>query len=201
MSEIRLGVLVSGSGTILESILDHQIPVEIVVSDRACRALDVATEFGVTARLIDRRQYSPTATFDRERFTGALIDQLVESRIDLVAMAGFGTIVTGGIYERFADRILNTHPSLLPLFKGWHAVRDALEAGATVTGCTVHLSRLELDDGPVLAQTEVAVKPEDSEITLHERIKEVERELYPRVIIAAMAALTRNESLSSLRIN
>jgi phosphoribosylglycinamide formyltransferase-1 len=77
---------------------------------------------------------------------------------------------------------LNTHPALLPKFKGWHAVRDALAAGETVTGCTVHLATLEVDEGPILAQESVPVLPDDTEETLHERIKEAERRLYPRVI-------------------
>ena len=97
-------------------------------------------------------------------------------------MAGFGTILEKPIHDAFPDRIVNTHPALLPAFKGWHAVRDALAAGVKVTGCTVHIARLEVDDGPILAQEAVRVLDDDTVDTLQERIKEVERRLYPEVL-------------------
>ncbi len=101
---------------------------------------------------------------------------------DLVAMAGFGTILDKPIHDAYPDRIVNTHPALLPAFKGWHAVDDALAAGVKVTGCTVHLARLEVDDGPILAQESVPVEEGDTADALHERIKSVERRLYPEVL-------------------
>ena len=97
-------------------------------------------------------------------------------------MAGFGTILDKPIHDRFADRIVNTHPALLPAFKGWHAVDDALAAGVKVTGSTVHYATLEVDDGPILAQEAVPVLADDTAATLHERIKDVERRLYPAVL-------------------
>ena len=97
-------------------------------------------------------------------------------------MAGFGTILDKPIHDAFPGRIVNTHPALLPAFKGWHAVEDALAAGVQVTGCTVHLATLEVDDGPILAQEAVPVLADDTVGTLHERIKEVERRLYPAVL-------------------
>jgi phosphoribosylglycinamide formyltransferase-1 len=97
-------------------------------------------------------------------------------------MAGFGTILEKPVHDAFPGRIVNTHPALLPAFKGWHAVDDALAAGVKVTGCTVHLATLEVDDGPILAQEAVPVLDDDTAETLHERIKEVERRLYPRVL-------------------
>ena len=97
-------------------------------------------------------------------------------------MAGFGTILDKPIHDRFAGRIVNTHPALLPAFKGWHAVDDALAAGVKVTGCTVHYATLEVDDGPILAQEAVPVLADDTAATLHERIKDVERRLYPAVL-------------------
>jgi phosphoribosylglycinamide formyltransferase-1 len=114
---------------------------------------------------------------------------LIEHRVDLVAMAGFGTIITASVHAAYPGRILNTHPSLLPAFKGWHAVRAAIEADVTETGCTVHVATEQLDDGPILAQRRVAVFPDDTEETLHERIKEVERQLYPLVVGRVMASL------------
>ncbi len=100
---------------------------------------------------------------------------LVAHQVDLVAMAGFGTVMTEAVHRAFPDRILNTHPALLPAFPGWHGVRDALAAGVPETGCTVHLATLEMDEGPILAQEVVPVLPGDTEDTLHERIKVVER--------------------------
>jgi phosphoribosylglycinamide formyltransferase 1 len=101
-------------------------------------------------------------------------------------MAGFGTVFAAPVFEAFPGRILNTHPALLPSFKGWHAVRAALEAGVKVTGCTVHVATLEVDDGPILAQEAVPVLPDDDETSLHERIKDVERRLYPATIRAVL---------------
>ena len=103
-------------------------------------------------------------------------------------MAGFGTVLSQPAHDAYEGRILNTHPALLPAFPGWHAVEDALAAGATVTGCTVHVATLHMDAGPILAQQEVAVRPDDTADTLHERIKEVERRLYPATIRKVMAA-------------
>ena len=102
-------------------------------------------------------------------------------------MAGFGTILGQPVYDRFAGQILNTHPALLPAFPGWHAVRDALAHGVTVTGCTVHLATLEVDAGPILAQGTVKVRPDDDEASLHGRIKAVERRLYVDTIRSVLA--------------
>jgi phosphoribosylglycinamide formyltransferase 1 len=97
-------------------------------------------------------------------------------------MAGYGTVLAAPIFEVYAGRILNTHPALLPAFKGWHAVREALEAGVKVTGTTVHIATEAVDEGPILAQEPVRVEPGDTEELLHERIKVVERRLYPETI-------------------
>ena len=107
--------------------------------------------------------------------------------VDTVAMAGFMTILGPAAFGTFPDRILNTHPSLLPAFPGAHAVRDALAYGVKVTGCTVHLATEQVDHGPILAQEAVPVLPDDDEAALHERIKAVERRLYPRIIEELMS--------------
>ena len=194
-------MLVSGSGTILESILASGLEVAVVASDRRCRALDVARAAGVEAILVDRREFGGfTRAFEQDRFTATLCTLLQQRQVNLIAMAGFGTITSAQLYEQFADRILNTHPSLLPQFRGWHAVRDALEAGVSETGCTVHVSRYELDEGPILAQRRVPVEPDDDEESLHERIKATERTLFPRVIAACVGALERGEGLLDLRL-
>jgi phosphoribosylaminoimidazolecarboxamide formyltransferase/IMP cyclohydrolase len=178
--EVRLGVLASGRGTVLEAILAAGLDVCVVVGDRRCRALAVAAEAGVPAELLLRDDYG--TDFDRHAYTRQLVTLLDSYRVDVVAMAGFGTIFSHEIFAAFPGRVLNTHPALLPAFKGWHAVRDALAAGVDVTGTTVHLATELVDDGPVLAQEKVPVLPGDTEHTLHERIKAVEHRLYPQTI-------------------
>ncbi|MGC8626494.1 MAG: phosphoribosylglycinamide formyltransferase [Acidimicrobiales bacterium] len=180
VSNLRLGVLASGSGTILESVLAAGLPVCVVLADRPCRALEIAARAGVPAELVLRESYGPE--FDREGYTHKVVGTLRRHRVDVVAMAGFGTVLGPEVIRAFPGRVLNTHPALLPNFKGWHAVRDALAAGVAVTGTTVHIATEEADEGPVLAQEEVKVLPGDTEEALHERIKVVERRLYPETI-------------------
>lgn len=177
---MRLAVLVSGSGTILEALLDAGVPVALVAADRPCRGLEIAEAAGVPVHLERRQSFGPD--FDRNAYSSALADALTGAGVDLVVMAGFGTILTGAMHDAFPGRILNTHPALLPAFPGWHAVRQALDAGVKVTGCTVHVAGLEVDTGPILAQEAVPVLPGDDEATLHERIKAVERPLYAKTI-------------------
>ena len=177
---MRIAVLASGSGTLLEAILDDGIPVALVVADRPSRAVEVAEGHGVEAVLVERTSFGEG--FDRVAYTEEVVKVLEAADIDLVVMAGFGTVFGPPIFERFANRILNTHPALLPAFKGWHAVADALAAGVKVTGCTIHVATLEVDAGPIVAQEAVPVLPDDDEASLHERIKTVERRLYPETI-------------------
>ena len=182
---MRIAVLASGSGTLLEAILADGIPVAIVVVDRPSRALDVASDHGVAALLVERTSFG--AEFDRDGYTAEVADALVAAEIDLIVMAGFGTVFSEAIHDRFPNRILNTHPALLPAFKGWHAVQEALAYGVKVTGCTIHVATLEVDAGPILAQEAVPVLPSDDESSLHERIKDVERRLYPATIRSVLA--------------
>ena len=177
---MQLGVLASGTGTILRAILDRELPVAVVIADRPCGALDIAREAGVSTEFVERTDF--TKAFDRAEYTERVVTALRAHDVDLVAIAGFGTILSPSFVEAFRARAVNTHPALLPAFKGWHAVRDALEAGVDETGCTVHLVTEDVDAGPILAQEAVPVLEGDTEETLHERIKEVERRLYPDVI-------------------
>lgn len=165
-------------------MLEAGIPVEVVVVDRPCRATEVADAHAVPAVLVERSTYGKD--FDRVAYTNDVIDVLESHEIDLVVMAGFGTIFEKPMFDAFEGRIINTHPALLPAFPGWHAVRDALAAGATVTGVTVHIATLEVDAGPILAQESVPVVAGDDEESLHERIKSVERVLYPNTIKAIL---------------
>jgi phosphoribosylglycinamide formyltransferase-1 len=177
---MQVGVLASGSGTILRAMIERKLPICVVIADRSCGALQIAADAGVATELVERTEFGPT--FDRVAYTHRIVDALERHGVELVVMAGFGTILEKPIHDAYSERIVNTHPALLPAFRGWHAVRDTLEYGAKVTGVTVHLAMLEVDDGPILAQEAVPVLPGDTEESLHERIKVVERRLYPDVI-------------------
>ncbi len=192
----------SGSGTILDAIVRAGVPVDLVVADRPCRGLEIGDEAGIASVLVDRTDYGGfSKSFDREAYSVALADVLQQHGIDLVAMAGFGTILTSDLHDRFPGRVLNTHPSLLPAFKGWHAVADALASGVTETGCTVHVATEALDDGPILAQVSVPILDTDDETTLHERIKLVERALYPEVLTRVMANLSDGHEPASISLS
>jgi phosphoribosylglycinamide formyltransferase-1 len=183
VATVRVAVLVSGAGSILDAMLAEDVPVALVLADRACRALEIASGAGIDVELVDRGDFGGYgAGFDRWAFTRRVTDVLVARDVELIAMAGFGTVFARPLFDAFPRRILNTHPALLPAFPGWHAVEEALAAGVPVTGCTVHLATVETDAGPVLAQEEVAVLAGDTVESLHERIKQCERQLYPRVI-------------------
>jgi phosphoribosylglycinamide formyltransferase-1 len=173
---MRVAVLASGSGTILDAALAAGVPVEVVVVDRPCGATAVAERHGVLWELVERATFG--ADFDRAAYTDQVLKVLRAHDVGLVVMAGFGTILSPSLFDEFAGRVLNTHPALLPAFKGWRAVEAALDAGVKVTGCTVHVATAEVDDGPILAQEAVPVLPGDTAASLHERIKVVERRLY-----------------------
>ncbi len=174
---MRIGVLASGGGTNLRAILEADLPVVVVVVDRPCGATAVAEEFGVPVELVERPK-----PFDRLEFTHRVVDALERRGVELVAMAGFMTILEKPMFDAFAGRVLNTHPSLLPSFRGPHPVADALAAGVKVTGCTVHVATLEVDEGPIVAQEAVPVRAGDTTEALHARIKAVEHRLYPQAI-------------------
>jgi phosphoribosylglycinamide formyltransferase 1 len=180
-ARLRVGVLLSGSGTNLRAILDASGPdyeVAVVVSDRAdAFGLERARKAGVAAIHVD-----PKRSDNREAFNEALADVLREHGVELVCLAGFMRILAPNFVKAFENRILNIHPALLPAFPGGHAVRDALEWGAKVTGTTVHLVDEEVDHGPIVLQRAVSVESGDTVETLHERIKAAEHELYPQAI-------------------
>lgn len=179
MRDVRIGVLASGSGTILEAICEAGLPVVVVVVDRPCRAIEVAQRRGIPVEVV-ARTFGPD--FDRLAFTHRVVDVLTRHEVELVAMAGFMTVLEKPMFDAFDGRVLNTHPALLPAFPGAHAVEEALAYGVKVTGCTVHIATIDVDAGPILAQEAVPVLPDDTPETLHERIKQVERRLYPQTI-------------------
>ena len=181
-------MLASGTGTVLGAIIDSGLAVDLVLLDRPCPAAELAARAGVAVEVVERESYGPD--FDRGAYTRRVVEALRRHRIDVVAMAGFGTVLAAPLFDAYGGRVLNTHPALLPAFKGWHAVRDALAAGVKVTGTTVHIATEAVDDGPILAQEAVRVEDGDTEATLHERIKAVERRLYPETIRAFLAGRT-----------
>ena len=163
----------------MAAILEAGLPVVVVVVDRPCRATSVAEAAGVPVEVVPR---AGVEGLDRTEFTHRVVDALEAHGVELVAMAGFMTILEKPIFDAFPDAVLNTHPSLLPAFRGAHAVPDALAAGVKVTGCTIHVATPEVDCGPILAQEAVPVLAGDTVDSLHERIKVVERRLYPDTI-------------------
>ncbi len=177
-------MLASGSGTLLDAILSDGIPVSLVLVDRPCRATEVAEKHGVPHVVHERTSFGES--FDREGYTQEAAGILRDAGIDLVVMAGYGTVFGQAIHDAYPFRILNTHPALLPAFKGWHAVEAALDYGVKVTGCTIHVATLEVDAGPILAQEAVPIHDDDTADTLQERIKVVERRLYPATIRAVL---------------
>lgn len=187
-SALAIAVLASGGGTVLASIIEHGPPVAVVVTDRPCQAMEVASAAGIPAIMTSRREFGYRAGigegWDRQGFTRAVADVLSRYRVEVVAMAGFFTILHEVIFERYAGRILNTHPAPLPLFKGAHAVRDTLASGVKTTGPTIHIATKTLDDErSIIAQSRgVPVLACDDVDTLWERIKVEERRLYPQVL-------------------
>ncbi|MBV8560384.1 MAG: phosphoribosylglycinamide formyltransferase [Acidimicrobiia bacterium] len=181
MRATTIGVLASGGGSNLEAILAAGLPVGVVVVDRPCRATEMAEVAAIPAELVGWNG-------DRLDFTHRVVDALERHGVDVVAMAGFMRILDKPIFDAFPGRVLNTHPSLLPSFRGAHAVADALEAGVKVTGCTIHVAVPEVDAGPILAQEAVPVLDDDTVGSLHERIKAVEHRLFPETIKEFMEA-------------
>jgi phosphoribosylglycinamide formyltransferase-1 len=192
----RLGVLASGTGSILAALIADRLPIVVVATDRACGAETVAIGGGVPVERVARHEFG--AHFDRPAYSRQLVATLRARRVDVVAMAGFGTVLSGEFVTAFSGRVLNTHPSLLPAFRGWRAVAAALQAGEKETGCTVHLVTEAVDEGPVLAQKRVPILPGDDESTLHERIKSIERVLYPATIRAYLASVDSDSAKQSV---
>jgi phosphoribosylglycinamide formyltransferase-1 len=182
----RLVVLASGTGSLLESVLeaavgDYPARVVAVGTDRDCRALEVAAANSLPAYTVRLGDHP-----DREAWDTAITEATAAHQPDLVVSAGFMKILGPQFLSRFLGRVVNTHPALLPAFPGAHAVPESLAYGVRVTGCTVHLVDAGMDTGPILAQEAVTVLDGDDEAALHERIKVVERRLLVEVL-AAMA--------------
>ena len=167
-----VAVLVSGTGTLLKAILDNQkdrYRVDLVVADHICPGVQRAKNAGIRTAIV------PMET-NRNEWNAKLTATVAAVEPDLVVSAGFMRVLGPAFLERFEGRTINTHPSLLPSFPGAHAVRDALDYGVKVTGCTVHYVDSGLDSGEIIAQRAIDVEAGDTEAELHERIKKAERE-------------------------
>ena len=170
-----IGVLVSGQGTNLQALIDAGLPIAAVASNRAdAGGLARAAQAGIPNRVFDLDSYSDRAARDRE-----LADWLLLRGVDFVVLAGYMHLLTPPFLDRFRNRIVNVHPSLLPQFPGAQAIADALAAGVDVTGVTVHYVDEGLDTGAVIRQEAVAVEPR---ATLVERIHAVEHRILPEVV-------------------
>lgn len=171
-----IGVLVSGTGTNLQALLDAGLPVVAVASNKAdAPALARAAELPTAA--FELRDYPDRAARD-----AAMAEWLAARGVRLVVLAGYMHLLTAAFLDRFPDAVVNVHPSLLPAFPGAHAVEQQLAAGIAQSGATVHLVDEGVDSGPILRQEPVPVLPGDTPDTLHERIKAVEHRLLPDVV-------------------
>ncbi|MGH7894145.1 MAG: phosphoribosylglycinamide formyltransferase [Candidatus Binatia bacterium] len=181
---ITVGVLLSGSGTNLQAIIDRigdgslDARIGVVVSNRpGVQGLERARRADVPTEVIEHRAFA-----NREVFDAALVRRLRAAGVELVVLAGFDRLVTGVVLAAFPQRVINIHPALLPAFRGLHAQRQAVEYGARVTGATVHFVDEDVDHGPIILQGAVAVDPDDTPDALAARILEVEHRIYPQAI-------------------
>ncbi|ERN41234.1 phosphoribosylglycinamide formyltransferase, formyltetrahydrofolate-dependent [Rubidibacter lacunae KORDI 51-2] len=185
---VRLGIMASGTGSnfvaLCDAVSDRTLSAEIAVliyNNPGALVAERAKERNVPAVLLDHRQYKPREELDR-----AIVAELQRRNVEWVVMAGWMRIVTPLLIEAFRDRALNIHPSLLPSFKGAHAVENALDAGVKITGCTVHYVREQVDSGPIVMQAAVPVLPDDTRDTLHARIQAQEYRILPQAIALAV---------------
>lgn len=183
---IDIGVLVSGSGSNLQALIDTPdlgAAIRVVVADRpGIKALDRAHQAGIPTAILPWEDYE-----SRSEFSTAVADTVEGAGAKVVVLAGFMRVLSSETVSRFPNRILNIHPSLLPAFPGANAVAKALAHGVKVTGVTIHLVDEEVDHGPIIAQRAVPVLPEDDVAALHARIQVQEHDLYPRVVRAFVA--------------
>lgn len=198
----RVGVLISGRGSNMVSLAEaaqapgYPAEIALVISNIPDVAgLDRARGFGIATATVDHRPFGK----DREAFERAVDDVLRVNQIDLLVLAGFMRILTPWFVARWEGRMINIHPSLLPLFKGTHTHRQALEAGVTEHGCSVHFVVPELDAGPVILQAKVPVLPGDDEETLAKRVLVEEHKLYPAALAEVASGRAKLEGSAVIR--
>jgi len=186
-SPLKLGIMASGSGSnfeaIAQAIADKQLNAKIQVliyNNPGIKAAARADKWGVPAILLNHRDFSSREDLDRQ-----IVQTLQQFDVGWVVMAGWMRLITQVLIDAFPDKIINIHPSLLPSFKGARAIEQALNARVKITGCTVHLVRLEVDSGPILMQAAVPVLPNDTLESLHARIQVQEHRILPQAIALA----------------
>ncbi len=193
MRKARIGILISGRGSNMQALVeaakaaDYPAEIALILSNNIDAAgLEFAADNGIPHQAINHRNFS-----SREEFDAALDQALREANVQIVCLAGFMRIVSKWFVDRWRDRLINIHPSLLPAFKGLHIHERVLEAGVKLTGCTVHYVRAEMDEGPVIAQAAVPVHERDDVDSLAARVLVAEHQLYPRALAFVAAGQTR----------
>ena len=183
-SKKKVAVLISGSGSNLQALIDatqqpdYPAEIALVISNKAdAFGLERAKKAGIDTAVIDHKAFP-----DRESFDRAIHARIVQSNAEIVCLAGFMRLITPWFVEQWYNKMLNIHPSLLPLFKGLHTHQRALDAKEKFSGCTVHLVRAEMDNGPIIVQEKVLVLPGDTADTLAARVLEKEHIAYPRAL-------------------
>lgn len=181
----RVAILLSGSGSNMVKLVEamqsgqvNAVPVLVLSNKPDAAGLQKARALGVPTEVIDHRDFKG----DRLAFEDAVHDRIATANVDTICLAGFMRILSASFIDRWAGKMLNTHPSLLPKYKGLHTHQRAIDAGDDVAGCSVHLVTAELDGGPVLGQSKVAILPNDTAETLASRVLVEEHKLYPRVL-------------------
>lgn len=182
--QVPIGVLISGGGTNLQSIIDAieakklDAKIEVVLSNKAdAFGLERAKRHGIATEFVDHKAYS-----SREAYDQAVVELLCRRGVELVVLAGFMRLLSPVFIKAYSNRIMNIHPALLPAFPGLHVQKKAVEHGVRFAGCTVHFVNEECDEGPIIIQAVVPVFAEDSEDTLAARILTQEHRIYPRAI-------------------
>ena len=200
---LKIGVLLSGSGTNLQAIIDavaEGLPLDIVlvVSSRPdAYGIERARAAGIPTLVMNREKYADVLAADAQ-----IVEALQEAGAEYVVMAGYMRKVTSVMLDAFPNRVLNLHPALLPSFKGAHAIADAFNAGVKVTGVTVHFANADYDKGPIVAQRAVPVAESDTLDTLEAKIHDVEHVLYPEVIgLIAEGRVAVDPSTNKVHIN
>ncbi|MDX9859732.1 MAG: phosphoribosylglycinamide formyltransferase [Rhodospirillales bacterium] len=184
MARKKLAVLISGRGSNLQSLIDAcqapDFPAEIVLvlsNVAGVAGLDRATKAGIPAVVVNHKDYPDRATFEE-----AVHAEISRAKPDLVCLAGFMRILTDGFIKLWNNRLINIHPSLLPAFRGLHTHERVLETGARFAGCTIHFVRPAMDDGPIIVQAAVPVRPGDTPESLGARVLEQEHKIYPLAV-------------------
>ncbi len=181
---MNIGILISGRGSNLEAILKAKKQgklksnISIVISNKKnAKGIKIAKEYGIQTVIVDSAKFKTREKFDRE------ISRILEEKnVDLVVLAGYMRILSDFFIQKYENRLINIHPSLIPSFQGLKAQKQALDYGVMFSGCTVHFVTKELDNGPIIVQAVVPVFPEDTEETLSNRILEYEHRIYPQAI-------------------